>query len=633
MSWIRDTPIRRKLTAAFALVTGGALVLVAFALVVADLLHVRRDAEAQLLAEAALIGANIRSAIAFNDPEAAAETLATLHTISDVTDAILYDADGDRLAHYARDGKGTPGFDPHLDHHHLTEGHLVVTHDIRLDGRQIGTVVLRSDLRSRDDALVRDALVTLAVAVAAFALALLVALRLQRLVTVPLLDLADLAQRVSRDADYALRAPVGGDDEIGRLSRGVNEMLETVQRRDRELASHRSRLESLVAERTADLEKINERLTAELGERERTEGRLTRALAELERHHRESEILAEMNDRLQVCRDVAEVAPVIALYGARLFPGAAGSVHVFDEDRSSVEPLGAWGPDGGEATACLMDDCWALRRGQVHAVPAPGTELVCPHVGEVAPAGGYLCVPMLSQGNVTGFLHVRFDRRLETGRRPVDGATTLASSAAERVALAVASLQLRARLREQSVHDPLTGLHNRRYMEESLAREIARAERARGPLAVAMLDLDHFKRYNDSYGHDAGDALLRALGALLQQAVRAEDVACRFGGEEFTLIMPSAGLDAACRRAEEIRELVSRLDVEHHGGRLGGITISIGVAIYPDHGATGEALIRAADAALYEAKASGRDRVVAYSADGPRRERGRGQGADAGQAA
>lgn len=629
MSRLRDLPIRRKLVAAFALTTGGALALAVAILVAADLARAREEARAQLRAAADLIGANTSAAIAFRDPRAAAETLATLRAIPDVTDATLYDAAGSVFARYAR----SPGTarDAGADASHQDHGHVRIGHEIHLDGRRLGSLVLHSDLRTFYAALRRDVLVTVGVALLAFAVSLLLALRLQRVISVPLLRLAGLVQQVSREADYALRAPLDGDDEIGQLARGVNEMLETVQRRDRELAEHQRDLETQVAARTAELERINERLTTELAERARAETRLKEAHAELARHHRELEVLAEMNDRLQVCRALDEVGPILAIYGPRLFPGTTGSVHRFDADSARVEELARWGENTARPLA-RSDDCWALRRGRMHAVVRPGVELVCPHVGDALPAGGYLCVPLLAQGAVMGLLHLRFARTpAADGGDSVRNLEPLALSAAERISLAVASLELQARLREQSVRDPLTGLYNRRYMEESLLRESARAARGGTPMAVAMLDLDHFKAFNDRHGHEAGDALLRAVGASLQESTRSEDVACRFGGEEFTLILPGADVDAARRRAEEIRERVRTLAVRHQGRRLEPVTLSIGLAVQPQHGATPEALVGAADRALYAAKEAGRDRVevcdAGAGADGESGSRAGGAGA------
>jgi diguanylate cyclase (GGDEF)-like protein len=178
------------------------------------------------------------------------------------------------------------------------------------------------------------------------------------------------------------------------------------------------------------------------------------------------------------------------------------------------------------------------------------------------------------------------------------------------MALALANLRLRESLRNQSIRDPLTGLFNRRYMQESLEREIHRANRDQSPIGVVMIDLDHFKNFNDTFGHPAGDALLRALAHLLQSHVRGEDIACRYGGEEFALILPHTSLDVTWQRAELLREKFKHLQPLHDGQVLGSITLSVGVAVYPAHGANGEAVLQAADSALYRAKHSGRDRAV-----------------------
>jgi diguanylate cyclase (GGDEF)-like protein len=157
----------------------------------------------------------------------------------------------------------------------------------------------------------------------------------------------------------------------------------------------------------------------------------------------------------------------------------------------------------------------------------------------------------------------------------------------------------------------LTGLYNRRYLEEVLEREVRRAARAEHSLGVLMIDLDHFKTFNDTYGHDAGDAVLRETGMSLSRGIRAEDFVCRFGGEEFVVILPTANLEAACARAERLRLKMKELVVMHQGKSMGMLTVSIGVAVFPEHGLSPKELMAAADAALYEAKRSGRDQVVA----------------------
>ncbi len=169
-------------------------------------------------------------------------------------------------------------------------------------------------------------------------------------------------------------------------------------------------------------------------------------------------------------------------------------------------------------------------------------------------------------------------------------------------------------LAEQAIRDPMTGLYNRRFLREFLARELLRAKRGGIGLAVIMMDLDHFKRVNDSFGHDAGDLVLTEVAAMLRRSIRGSDMVCRFGGEEFVLVLTDSTSTSALRRCEEIRAAISRLAPSYRGKSLGSPTASFGVALYPDHAADADGLINASDAALYEAKYAGRDRIVTSSA-------------------
>jgi diguanylate cyclase (GGDEF)-like protein len=170
--------------------------------------------------------------------------------------------------------------------------------------------------------------------------------------------------------------------------------------------------------------------------------------------------------------------------------------------------------------------------------------------------------------------------------------------------------QVLEKLSDQATTDPLTGLYNRRFLMGFLQRELDRARRAATPVAAIMLDLDHFKRINDTFGHAAGDLVLTEIAGLLKRHIRGSDMVCRLGGEEFVLILPGASLDGARQRAENIRNLVKSSDLKYHEQPLGTITASLGVALFPDHAEEGESLLHAADEALYEAKSAGRDRVV-----------------------
>ncbi|HQO28926.1 MAG TPA: GGDEF domain-containing protein, partial [Accumulibacter sp.] len=192
-----------------------------------------------------------------------------------------------------------------------------------------------------------------------------------------------------------------------------------------------------------------------------------------------------------------------------------------------------------------------------------------------------------------------------------DARRQLVQMTSENIGLAIVNLRLRESLRSQSLRDPLTGLYNRRHMEDFMARECRRAQRQRRPVSFMMADVDHFKRFNDKHGHQAGDALLAGLANTLQQRLRGDDIACRYGGEEFIVILPGASLENVVQRAEGLRRLVADdLRIIYDGDELPGVTLSIGVSSFPMHGLNGEQCIRAADDALYRAKLAGRDRVV-----------------------
>ncbi|MCG3115016.1 MAG: GGDEF domain-containing protein [Candidatus Manganitrophus sp. SA1] len=199
----------------------------------------------------------------------------------------------------------------------------------------------------------------------------------------------------------------------------------------------------------------------------------------------------------------------------------------------------------------------------------------------------------------------------EGGEHPKTTKQKLAVTVTEQVALALSNIRP---LRNQAIRDPLTGLFNRRYLEETLEQEISRAERNRQPIGVVMIDIDHFKKYNDTYGHEAGDAVLSELGRFLERNLRGGDTPCRYGGEEFTVLLPGASIENVRLKAERLREEIKQLNVQHRGRSVGAITLSLGLACFPDHGSTGEALLRAADQALYQAKAAGRDRVMSAGA-------------------
>ncbi len=337
---------------------------------------------------------------------------------------------------------------------------------------------------------------------------------------------------------------------------------------------------------------------------------LEQALRDANRSSETLQRLSALTGMLQNCRDLDEAIDVIEHALPALLPATSGALALISASRNVVEGRMHWGEHGaGPGDAVFApDECWALRRSQPHPSTDARAAPACPHLVHAGVAALHsLCVPLNSQGQVLGVLSLCAGAPLgsETSR--------LAATVADQLALALANLQLQASLRTQSIRDPLTNLFNRRYLEASLPRELLRAERRAGGLSLLMLDLDHFKHYNDSQGHDAGDALLGAFGTLLAQSCRGEDIACRYGGEEFTLVLTDADHPQALERAEAIRKATANVVVHYRGGALPPATVSIGVASFPEHGADAEALLRAADQALYRAKHKGRN--IAASGD------------------
>lgn len=334
---------------------------------------------------------------------------------------------------------------------------------------------------------------------------------------------------------------------------------------------------------------------------------------ELERRAREINLLNKMNELLQTCTTDEEAHAIITRFAQRLFPEESGAVCLFSHSRNFIEATVVWGEHPPAEHVFGPDDCWALRRGQPHRVNNPNIDLICRHIvgkaanGQLHLPASYLCVPMMAQGEALGILHLV--RQASEGQL-TEAKEQLAITVAGQIALALANLRLRESLKVQSIRDPLTGLFNRRYMEESLERELRRAARSQHSLGVIMLDLDHFKYFNDSFGHEAGDVLLRTLSRFMQTRLRGEDIACRYGGEEFILILMEASPEITHERAEELRLGVKELQTVFHDRLLGSITISAGTANFPENGSSKEELLRAVDAALYTAKAQGRDRVV-----------------------
>jgi len=311
---------------------------------------------------------------------------------------------------------------------------------------------------------------------------------------------------------------------------------------------------------------------------------------------------------------VAEAYPVIPRFLRALFPGESGALYEFDAPHGLYATVLAWGDEAPQEDAFAPTDCWALRRARLHEVDDPAGQMICRHLAPPVHAGA-LCIPLMARGRTLGLLHLR-SRPSARGKSGSDGVRgeyrqRLANTVAQQISSALHDLAIQETLREQASRDPLTGLFNRRYMEETLHRELFRASRRKAQIGFLLFDLDHFKRLNDRFGHAAGDTALREVSAFVHRRARVEDILCRYGGEEFLLVLSDCSSRNALKRAESIREGIKGLRLEHEQRPLGEITVSVGVALFPDHGRSLEDLFQAADAALYEAKKSGRDRIVA----------------------
>jgi diguanylate cyclase (GGDEF)-like protein/PAS domain S-box-containing protein len=348
-------------------------------------------------------------------------------------------------------------------------------------------------------------------------------------------------------------------------------------------------------------------------ETKHTNEQLTALVKKLEEQHRYNTILTEMRDMLQACSKMEETAPIIMGYMLKLFPASQGALFLLSNSRSDLESIVTWGgfPTGADSNVFPPDACWGLRRGRAHVVDDINVGPICPHLHNTTPAP-YVCLPLMAKGDILGLLHLK--NALSTngsGHQENADLKQMATTLSEYLSLSIANVKLSESLSRQSIQDAQTGLYNRRFMEESLNREITRASRKQTQIGIIMGDLDHFKKFNDVYGHAAGDKIIAAIGKLFNEKFRGSDIACRYGGEEFLIILPETSLIDTIKRADALREDIKKMEMVFQGQILGTITMSMGVASYPDKGLRTEELLRVADTALYRAKQDGRDRVVA----------------------
>ncbi|HZP85392.1 MAG TPA: diguanylate cyclase, partial [Burkholderiales bacterium] len=436
---------------------------------------------------------------------------------------------------------------------------------------------------------------------------------------------------------YLTCSAVAERDEAGKIVAYIGTCVDITARREAELALRHANeaLEARVSQRTAELEHANVELNREIDEHMRSEAALRRSNAQLQElvgelglRTKARAALNEVGGVLGVCNTLEEGFDAVVRHIAAVFPQGSGCLYWFSHGSAQGRSVASWGRPATSARRLGIAECWALRRNQPHHLEGGPRGVPCEHLHHLPPSGS-VCVPLLVRGELLALLYWEAPSREESSADKELAAEQEATwrnwavSVGEYLALALANLTLRQTLEAQVRHDPLTDLYNRRYMQEALERELHRAERSQRPMGLIMMDLDHFKQYNDTFGHHAGDLLLVALAGCLRTQVRAADIVCRYGGEEFLVILPEASLELVLQRAEQLRTVVAEQMAELHGKERDGVavppvTMSLGVAVYPTHGGTVSELIRAADAALYRAKSAGRNRVEVAGESGER---------------
>ncbi len=318
----------------------------------------------------------------------------------------------------------------------------------------------------------------------------------------------------------------------------------------------------------------------------------------------EIEMLQRLASMLAACNSIDEVQKVLSEIVPKVIGEFPCAVSLVNDEGQFIETKIAWPTTWPGMTIFTSNECWALRKGRFHISKDKHSSLTCDHMSNNQDRT--LCVPLLAHGNAIGLLHVLLAEK--------EADMNLVFTLSEHLGLALANLNMQDKLREQAIKDPLTKLFNRRYMDDVLERELNRCKRHNEVISILVLDIDHFKPFNDNFGHDAGDYVLQTLANRLNATLRKEDFACRIGGEEFAIILPQTDSESAQVCAAKVNQFVKEEDIHFHGNYLGQITASIGVATYGLHGSDAETLLKAADVALYEAKEAGRDRVAVAKA-------------------
>ncbi|MEH2127808.1 diguanylate cyclase [Nostoc sp.] len=331
---------------------------------------------------------------------------------------------------------------------------------------------------------------------------------------------------------------------------------------------------------------------------------LEEKILELEAKKRELIYLSDMTDMLYSCESKDEVYQVVALTCSKLFPNMSGCVCIISNSKNYVQINSIWGGEKISKEIFSLSDCWALRRGKLNLLSSPNSGLICSHLIEPV-SGAHLCIPLFGQGEVVGILHIYAPEEISPEVQQTS------EIIARTLGIALNNLSIKQRLTNESLRDGMTQLFNQSYMQSITEQRLAEAERSGQPLSIIFLDIDNFKSYNSRYGHVTANIVLQGLAKLLLKSIRSFDIACRWGGEEFVIVMPNMTLETLRKRVEQLRLDIEKMQLKDGDQILESITASFGIAV-SEPGITVKDFLNRANQAMLEAKRTGKNRVREY---------------------
>lgn len=657
--WFNDAPIRRKFIFIAFLATGVAMV---FAILLSTLIQwfiLREELVKNVSAQASIIASNSAEAIVSNDHEKAEKMVKALANIDNIEFAGILDKEGKDFALYLRPGVIIP---PHQHQGVEKERHIHTAHYIEivipvvLNQEQIGMIHVRASMAPVYAQLGWNILVTLSAAAGAFLAAVLMIFRLLPAITNPLHSLIGVMKRVSRDNDFTLRSSLHSNDEIGTLAHGFNTMLAQIQSRDGELERYREHLEEEIALRTERLTEAHR--IAHLGNWEWDIRNNTLSWSDeiyrifgftpqqFDPTYESFMQSVHPEDRYSIetaIREALEGHPYNIDHRILLPDGTVRHVHedgklTRNEKGQPIKMLGTVQDITERKQIEKVLEESECRFRTILDVAVDGVLLADVQTHKFIHANRAICEMLGYQQNELYQLGVedihpaadlpkvqkQFDRQMKGEIRvaqnlPVmrkDGSIFFADVSSAPMTLAGQTIMVgffhdvtERKQAEEEIHllattDTLTGIANRREFNMQLLKEIERAKRYGTPLSLVMYDIDYFKRVNDTFGHDAGDAVLQTLTAIVKSNVRSVDIVARWGGEEFMILMPQSDVEAAGDAAEKLRQKI----VQHPFEQIGNLTVSFGVTAFAPQDNL-DTFVKRVDNALYQAKEKGRNRV------------------------